>query len=166
MFAKQRHVLNDYINYETQMHSFSTNLFKLNIFNLSMVYSEYLENIKKLAEISNGKFKYHYEQDNDLLSDIKMCITELDNETDINIFHVIYDIWVENYIYHQKRSFDSYNLKQPLFTKHPELFNKISKNGKLEYFSSNLLEYIGLHSDDNRNDFLAFKYIDTILEVP
>lgn len=158
--------MKDNIVYETQLYSFSIKLFKLNIFNLSEVYLENIEYIKYLAKISYGKYKYQCKKDNDLPTDLKMCITELEFETDINIFFVIYDIWIENYIYHQKKSFESYSHNQPLFEEHPDLFDKISKNGKSEYIVPNSLLYLGTLCDQHHNIFLGFKYKFSILEVP
>lgn len=152
--------------YEDQIYKLSTKLHKLNYYNMSSNILNVLDDIEYLAKLSKGKFIYYYKSEDDLKSTINVLVPEIENHKNNILFHVIYDILIINYIYHQKESFNSYNSTQPIFIKHPEIIKKVSKNGKSEYFSSTYFKYIGPRCDQHQNVFLGVKYNDSIFEVP
>ncbi|MCL2032940.1 MAG: hypothetical protein FWG96_06725 [Methanomassiliicoccaceae archaeon] len=127
---------------------------KINRFNYNYFIRRYDNQIKDLCE-GASKFKYEWK---DSSSDCRMGIfyqlgTDSKNE---NEARVLYDIYLENHSFHERRSYEQYNESQPLFQAFPELFEKISKQGSGEYLPRNIFDDCELRGGKYVDDGVRF----------
>ena len=90
-------------------------------------------------------------------------LKRLNSNVACKIFNDLYGI---NRSYHRSLRMSKYEKSQPIFTRNPELINKISPHGKGEYLPVNIFIYSGLWTIDDSDPFLGFEYNGGLFELP
>jgi len=153
------------------MEDLAHSLGKINLFNFRMYMERYKDRIDELcAKNLKSEFKYDWynaEGFNCSRGMFNRLSIEERNETRAR---VLYDIFLENNTFHEKRCFERYGEDQPLFKAYPELLKKVSGRGKSEYFHRSVFDRLELYAgekDDVRfGPFYGVKYGSSYFEYP